>query len=141
MDIVFTLLNEIPLIILGLLFFLISMVFYIIFYIYMNLNLKSISKIIFNNERKYRRPLEPFSFIFLSFLPITFWREILNIKYGTSFKKLYGKEFYYSLDKDQLVDLLKNHRAYFVFQYIIFISTTLALIFSISAYVWGRLFK
>ena len=118
-----------------------SIVFYVFFYIYMNLNLKSISKIIFNNERKYRRPLEPFSFIFLSFLPTTFWREILNIKYGTSFKKLYGKEFYYSLDKDQLVDLLKNHRAYFIFQYIIFTSTTLALIFSISAYVWDRLFK
>ena len=121
---------------LGLLFFVVSFFVYIVFYVYMNINLKSISKIIFNNENKYKRPLEPFNFIFLSFLPITYWREIINIKYHKNFRKLYGKEsFYYSINKDQLIELLKKYKIYFVLQYIVFFFTGLALIFVIFSYV------
>lgn len=101
----------------------------------MNVNLKNISKIIFNNEKKYNRPLEPFNFIFLSFLPTTFWREILNLKYNAQFKKLYKKDFYYSLNKAQLYELLKNHKTYFILQYAVFILSALAIILVISCYI------
>lgn len=36
--------------------------------------------IIFNNEKHFRLPLEPFNCFFISVLPIVFWREMLNIK-------------------------------------------------------------
>ncbi|WHR58419.1 hypothetical protein [Acinetobacter haemolyticus] len=125
----------------GLFLIAVTIVLYFVFYIYMNIHLKGISKIIFNNEDKYRRPLEPFNFIFLSFLPTTFWREILNIKYNKSFRKLYGKEFYYRLDESQLKRLMSEYKGYFVFQYVIFIITTFAFIFMIYAYVIGNYFK
>ncbi len=111
------------------------------YHIYMNIHLKGISKIIFNNEKHYRRPLEPFNFIFLSFLPTTFWREILNMKYNKSFKRLYGKEFYYRLNESQLKRLMSKYKAYFVFQYVIFTITTFAFIFMIYAYMVGNYFK
>ncbi|QOW51395.1 hypothetical protein G0029_16400 (plasmid) [Acinetobacter sp. YH12138] len=123
----------------GLFFFAISLAFYIIFYIYMNVNIKKISKIIFNDENKYSRPLEPFNFLFLSFLPTTYWREIINIKYGSSFKKLYGKEsFYYSIDRDQLTELLKTNKGYFILQYTIFTLIALAIICVIVSYVFEK---
>ena len=106
----------------------------------MNINLKDISKIIFKDERKYRRPLEPFNFIFLSLLPTTFWRETLNIKYQVNFKKLYGKDFYYPLDREQLIELLSNYKGYFLLQYAIFISTTFGITFLSYAYVADKYF-
>lgn len=125
---------------LGLLFFAISIVFYMIFYIYMNINIENISKIIFNNENKYSRPLEPFNFLFLSFLPTTYWREIINIKYGSSFKKLYRKEsFYYSINKEQLTDLLEQNKAYFILQYIVFSLIALAIICIFVSYIFEKL--
>ena len=139
-NIVFLLLREMPLIVLSLLFLIISVVLYIAFYVYMNIYIKNISKIIFNDENKYRRPLEPFSFIVLSYLPTTFWREILNIKYGKSFKKLYGKEFYHSINRNQLIELMKNYKAYFLFQYIIFFLVAFALIFMTVAYILDKYF-
>ena len=139
-NIVFLLLREMPLIVLSLLFLIISVILYIAFYVYMNIYIKNISKIIFNDENKYRRPLEPFSFIVLSYLPTTFWREILNIKYGKSFKKLYGKEFYHSINRNQLIELMKNYKAYFLFQYIIFFLVAFALIFMTVAYILDKYF-
>ena len=140
MGIIILLLKKLPLITLGFFFFAASMILYFIFYIYMNINLKGISKIIFKNGKKYRRPLEPFNFIFLSCLPATFWREILNIKYQVKFKKLYGKEFYYPLDREQLIELLNNYKSYFLLQYIIFISTTFGITFLSYAYVADKYF-
>lgn len=81
----------------------------------MNINFKSIAKIIFNDEERFRRPLEPFNFISLSILPTTFLREILSVKYNVSFNKLYGKEFYYPLGRGQLIELLSNYKSYFYF--------------------------
>ncbi|WP_228714898.1 hypothetical protein [Acinetobacter pullicarnis] len=140
MDIIIFLLKTLPLIVLGFFFFAVSVILYIIFYIYMNINLKDISKIIFKDERKYRRPLEPFNFIFLSLLPTTFWRETLNIKYQVNFKKLYGKDFYYPLDREQLIELLSNYKGYFLLQYAIFISTTFGITFLSYAYVADKYF-
>lgn len=140
MDIIIFLLKTLPLIVLGFFFFAVSVILYIIFYIYMNINLKDISKIIFKDERKYRRPLEPFNFIFLSLLPTTFWRETLNIKYQVNFKKLYGKNFYYPLDREQLIELLSNYKGYFLLQYAIFISTTFGITFLSYAYVADKYF-
>lgn len=122
--------------ILGILLFAIS----IILYIYLNIYLKDISKIIFNNEKRHRRPLEPFNFISMSYLPTTFWREILHIRYEISFKKLYGKEFYYSINRKQLIELLENYKAYFILQYMIFFSVTLGIIFVTSCYVVAKYF-
>ena len=119
----------------GFIFILLSIFMYLVFYIYLNINLRGVCKIIFNNEKKYSSPLEPFDFIALSFLPTTFWREVLNIKYNKSFKKLYGKEFYYQLNKGQLVELLSGYRFYFIFQYLIFISSGLGLLLLVVGYI------
>lgn len=124
----------------GFIFIAISLITYIIFYIYMNINFRSIAKIIFNDEERFRRPLEPFSFISLSILPTTFWREILSVKYNVSFNKLYGKEFYYSLNEDQLIELLENHKAFFIIQYFVFIVSFLGIIFLVYGYIWDRYF-
>ncbi|MCH7337900.1 hypothetical protein [Acinetobacter sp. NIPH 2699] len=119
----------------GFVFIFFSIFMYLVFYIYLNINLRGICKIIFNNEKKYSSPLEPFDFIALSFLPTTFWREVLNIKYNKSFKKLYGKEFYYQLDKRQLVELLGRYRFYFIFQYVVFMSSGLGLLLLVAGYI------
>ena len=124
----------------GFIFIAISLITYIIFYIYMNINFRSIAKIIFNDEERFRRPLEPFNFISLSILPTTFLREILSVKYNVSFNKLYGKEFYYSLNEDQLIELLENHKAFFIIQYFIFIVSFLGIIFLVYGYIWDRYF-
>ncbi|HFG6986665.1 MULTISPECIES: hypothetical protein [Acinetobacter] len=87
--------------------------------------------IIFNNEKHFRLPLEPFNCFFISVLPIVFWRETLNIKYGTSFKKLYKKDFYYPVEKNQLKKLIKKFPMFFYNQYAIYfcgIFTTIALV-------------
>ena len=119
----------------GFIFILLSICMYFVFYIYLNINLRGICKIIFNNEKRYSSPLEPFDFISLSFLPTTFWREVLNIKYNRSFKNLYGKEFYYKLDKGKLVELLRGYRFYFIFQYFIFLSSGLGLLLLVVGYI------
>lgn len=119
----------------GFLFIFFSIFMYFIFYIYLNVNFRGISKIIFNNGRKPSNPLEPFNFLALSFLPTTFWREVLNIKYNKYFKKMYGKEFYYQLNKEQLVELLDKYKAYFILQYVIFLASGLGLLFLVAGYI------
>ncbi|MDC5689909.1 hypothetical protein OFM99_17695, partial [Acinetobacter baumannii] len=113
--------DTMPLVFISLLCLILFFILYLIQYIYISSNLKRICKIIFNNEKHFTLPLEPFNCFFISVLPIVFWREILNIKYGTSFKKLYGKDFYYPLEKKQLEELLKKFTLFFYIQYIIYL--------------------
>ncbi|HEN9524482.1 TPA: hypothetical protein U9I82_002917 [Acinetobacter baumannii] len=120
-----------PLVFIGLSCLFFFFVLYFIQYIYISFNLKEICMIIFNNEKHFRLPLEPFNCFFISVLPIVFWRETLNIKYGTSFKKLYKKDFYYPVEKDQLKKLIKKFPMFFYNQYAIYfcgIFTTIALV-------------
>ena len=119
----------------GVLLIFISLILHVFFYIYININLKSINKILFEDEMRYKRPVEPFDFIYLSYLPTTFWRELLNLKYGKSFKKLYAKDFYFSLSKDQLIELLKKHKWYFIFQYTTLLLTVLGILLAVLAYI------
>lgn len=102
---------------------------YLIQYSYLSYNLKGICKIIFNDEKYFRLPLEPFNSYFLSCLPLVFWRETLNIKKGVQFKKLYGKEFYYPMNKTQLKKILNQYPKLFYIQYLIFLFGILFFIF------------
>lgn len=129
-----------PLIFLGLLFLILFFIFYLIQYTYISFNLKAICRIIFDDEKYFKLPLEPFNCFFISVLPIVFWRETLNIKYGTSFKKLYGKEFYYPMQRNQLEKLLKRFPLFFHLQYIIYASCILFFLFGGLAYFSDKLF-
>lgn len=122
MDIIISLLTEIPLIFFGFLFLIFFLLLYLIQYFYISYNLKGICKIIFNDEGYFKLPLEPFNSFFISVLPIIFWRETLNIKKGVNFKKLYGKDFYYSINKGQLEKMLKQYPKLFYVQYLIYFS-------------------
>lgn len=119
----------------GLFFLILFFTLYFIQYIYISYNLKGICKIIFDDEKYFRLPLEPFNCFFISVLPIIFWRETLNIKKGTNFKKLYGKDFYYSLDKVQLKRILTRYPNFFYIQYIIYLSSILFFILGGLAYI------
>jgi len=114
--------------------------FYLLQYIYISFNLKEICRIIFNNEKHFRLPLEPFNCFFISVLPIVFWREILNIKKGVNFKKLYGKEFYYPMSKSQINKMLNQFPKFFLMQYIIYLSVMLWAIFIIIAWILIKFF-
>ena len=114
--------------------------FYFLQYVYISFNLKGICKIIFSDEKHFTFPLEPFNCFFISVLPIVFWREILNIKKGINFKKLYGKEFYYPMSKSQLNKMLNQFPKFFVIQYIIYLSVILWAIFMIVACILIKFF-
>lgn len=92
-------------------------------------------KIIFYDEKYFKLPLEPFNSYFLSCLPLVFWRETLNIKKGTQFKKLYGKEFYYPIDKVQLKKMLKQYPKFFYIQYLVFIFGILWFVAGFFVYI------
>ncbi len=109
-----------PLIFIGLSCLVLFFVLYLIQYIYISFNLKEICGIIFDDEKHFRLPLEPFNCFFISVLPIVFWREILNIKKEINFKKLYNKEFYYPIDRNQLKKLLGKFPMFFYNQYAIY---------------------
>ncbi|WP_281834294.1 hypothetical protein [Acinetobacter calcoaceticus] len=114
--------------------------FYLLQYIYISFILRGMCKIIFNNEKHFTLPLEPFNCFFISVLPIVFWREILNIKYDASFKKIYGKDFYYPLEKKQLEELLKKFTPFFYIQYIIYLSGILFILFGGFFYILDKYF-
>lgn len=107
--------------------------FYLLQYIYISYNLKGICKIIFADESHFTLPLEYFNCFFISVLSIVFWREILNIKKEINFKKLYGKDFYYPMNKSQLNKMLKKYPKFFLVQCIIYLSVMLWAIFMIIA--------
>ncbi|MEB3796244.1 MULTISPECIES: hypothetical protein [Acinetobacter] len=129
-----------PLVFISLLCLILFFILYFIQYIYISYNLKGICKIIFDNERNFKIPLEPFNCFFISVLPIVFWREILNIKYGVSFKKIYKKDFYYPMEENQLKELLKNFTLLFNIQYVIYLSGILFILFGGFSYVLDKYF-
>ncbi|WEI24409.1 hypothetical protein PYR74_11240 [Acinetobacter bereziniae] len=141
MDVFLSLFKEMPLVVLGFIFMSLFFVFYIIQYIYISYNLKGICKIIFYDEKYFRLPLKPFNCFFISFFPIVFWRETLNIKKNVKFKKLYGKEFYYSVDKNQLNEMLLKYPKFFYIQYIIYFSSIFFILFGGIAYVQEKFFS
>ena len=129
-----------PLIFLCIVFFFLFFLFFIVQYIYISYNLKGICKIIFNDERYFKLPLEPFNSYFLSCLPLVFWRETLNIKKGVNFKKLYGQQFYYLINKTQLNEMLIKYPKLFYIQYIIYASSILFFLFGGLAYILDKYF-
>ncbi|MDR3030064.1 MAG: hypothetical protein LBV35_16620 [Acinetobacter sp.] len=140
MDVFLSLFKEMPLVVLGFIFMSLFFVFYIIQYIYIYYNLKGICRIIFYDEKYFRLPLEPFNCFFISLFPIVFWRETLNIKKGFKFKKLYGKDFYYPVDKNQLNEMLLRYPKFFYIQYIIYFSVFISIIFLGIAYSLDKFF-
>ncbi|MBJ8426803.1 MULTISPECIES: hypothetical protein [Acinetobacter] len=122
-----------------------SMAMFLIFsifqYIYISYNIKGICRIIFYDEEYFRLPLEPFNCFFISLFPIVFWREILNIKKNVKFKKLYGKEFYYPVDENQLNEMLLRYPKFFYIQYIIYFSSIFFILFGGIAYVQEKFFS
>lgn len=140
MNAIFTLFNEIPFTFISLLLLVNSLFLYFIFYIYININIKSISNIVFGRDDYYKRPLEPFNFLFISILPTTFIREILHIKYGCNFKNLYKNDFYYEINNEKLEKLLENYKLFFIFQYVICFSTTLFFVFIWYAHLFAKEF-
>ena len=129
-----------PLIFLCIVFFFLFFLFFIVQYIYISYNLKGICKIIFNDERYFKLPLEPLNSYFLSCLPLVFWRETLNIKKGVNFKKLYGQQFYYLINKTQLNEMLIKYPKLFYIQYIIYASSILFFLFGGLAYILDKYF-
>ncbi len=119
-----------PLVFIGLSCLFFFFVLYFIQYIYISFNLKEICMIIFNNEKHFRLPLEPFNCFFISVLPIVFWRETLNIKYGTSFKNFIKRIFIIQWKKS-IKKINKKFPMFFYNQYAIYfygIFTTIALV-------------
>lgn len=120
---------DILLIFSGFIFLAIFFILFIIQYFYISKNLKGLCEIIFNDSKAYKVPLEPFDFYFLSCLPLVFWRETLSIKKGIIFSKLYGKEYYFKIEKNQLIQLFEKYPRFFQIQYLIFIFIFFAFIF------------
>ena len=116
-------------------FFLFSMfLLYFVMYVYVCLNLRGICRIAFGNERKYKAPLEPFDFIYISFIPTTFWRELLHLKKGIKFKSLYRKDFFLKMNQEQLKSLLTSFPVFFILQYVILFSGILFMSLMLASY-------
>ena len=115
--------------------FLITMFFiYFIMYIYVCINIKGICKIAFGDEKKYKLPLEPFDFIYISFIPTTFWRELLHLKKGIEFKSLYKKDFFLKMKQGQLESLLKSFPILFILQYVAIFFGILFMLLMLMSY-------
>ncbi|MPW44993.1 hypothetical protein A7A69_05490 [Acinetobacter sp. Ac_1271] len=118
-----------PFVFLTIVFSFLYLFSFVVQYIYINKNLKEICKIMFKYDDLYKAPLNYFDFYFLSTLPLVFWRETLNIKKGTKFKKLYRKEFYFKIERHQLNKLLHQNPYLFYIQYLVFLFGILSMIF------------
>ncbi|RKG35668.1 hypothetical protein D7V21_02000 [Acinetobacter guerrae] len=118
-----------PFVFLTIVFSFLYLFSFVVQYIYINKNLKEICKIMFKYDDLYKAPLNYFDFYFLSALPLVFWRETLNIKKGTKFKKLYGKEFYFKIERHKLNKLLHQNSYFFYIQYLVFLFGILSMIF------------
>ncbi|TNL51956.1 hypothetical protein, partial [Acinetobacter bereziniae] len=59
---------------------------------------------------------------------------------GFKFKKLYGKDFYYPVDKNQLNEMLLRYPKFFYIQYIIYFSVFISIIFLGIAYSLDKFF-
>lgn len=118
----------------GLLFFVLLWVFFISLYIYTNIYIKEICKIVYKDEGKFKRLIEPFDFYYLSMLPSAYWREILNIKFNVSFNTLYKQNVYLKTDMPQLRALLKNYPMFFYLHYLVILSGILGIFLLFFAY-------
>ncbi|MGE8645930.1 hypothetical protein [Acinetobacter vivianii] len=124
----------------GFLFFILLWIFFISLYIYTNIYLKEICKILYKNEKRFTRLMEPFDFFYLSMLPSAYWREILNIKFDTSFKSYYGKRVYQKIGDSQLNDLLKNYPVFFYLHYSVVFSGILGTLFLLFGFIVEQYF-
>ena len=106
----------------GLLFFILLWVFFVSLYVYTNIYIKEICGIVYKDEKKFKRLMEPFDFFYLSMLPSAYWREILNLKFDTSFKARYGNNVYQKIGDSQLNELLKSYPVFFYLHYLVILS-------------------
>ncbi|WP_168382243.1 hypothetical protein [Acinetobacter indicus] len=124
----------------GFLFFILLWVFFISLYIYSNIYLKGICKIIYKNEKRFTRLMEPFDFFHLSMLPSAYWREISNIKFNTSFKAYYGNNVYQKIGDSQLKEMLKNYPVFFYLHYLIIVSGILGTLLLLLGFIADQYF-
>ncbi|WHR58421.1 hypothetical protein [Acinetobacter haemolyticus] len=124
----------------GLLFFILLWVFFISLYIYANIYLKGICQILYKNEKRYKRLMEPFDFFYLSMFPSAYWREISNIKLNTSFKAYYGKNVYQKIGDSQLKEMLKNYPVFFYLHYLIIVSGILGTLLLLLGFIADQYF-
>lgn len=140
MEIIVHLLKTMPLIFIGFSSLLIFFILSFFLYFYLNIHLKGICKILVGDEDWYKKPLGPIDFHILSALPIIFLKEVLNIKKNINFKKLYNKNFYFSLNKHDLQMLIKEYPVFFLTQYTLFLFGIIFILFICSAYIIGNFF-
>ncbi|QFS17845.1 hypothetical protein FHP22_10155 [Acinetobacter indicus] len=118
----------------GLFFLILLWIFLISLYIYSNIYLKGICRIVYKDERKFKRLMEPFDFFYLSILPSSYLKEILNIKFNTSFKAYYGNNVYYKIGDSQLKELLRNYPMFFYLHYSFMLSGFLSMFLLFLSY-------
>ena len=124
----------------GFLFFILLWVFFISLYIYSNIYLKGICKILYKNEKRFTRLMEPFDFFHLSMVPSAYWREISNIKFNTSFKTYYGNNLYQKIGDSQLKEMLKNYPVFFYLHYLIIVSGILGTLLLLLGFIADQYF-
>ena len=122
-------------ILVGVLFIIVAWIVIINLYIYVNFYLKGICKILYENEKRFTRLMEPFDFLYLSMLPSAYWRELLNIKFNTSFKAFYGNNIYHKIDDCQLKVLFENYPVLFYLHYLFMLSGILGMLFLFFGYI------
>nr|ESK54064.1 hypothetical protein F987_00861 [Acinetobacter gyllenbergii NIPH 230] len=115
--------------ILAFLFLFLYVFTFIVQYVYLSCNLKGICRLVYGDERHYKIPLNPFDSYFIGLVPLVFFREVLNIKQGMSFKKLYNKDFFFIVRKNELVQLLNKFPFFFYIQYTLIFFGIFFLIF------------
>ncbi|WP_043971941.1 MULTISPECIES: hypothetical protein [Acinetobacter] len=124
----------------GFLFFILLWIFFISLYIYTNIYLKEICKIVYKDEKKFKRLMEPFDFFYLSMLPSAYWKEILNIKFDTSFKARYGNNVYQKIGDSQLNELLKSYPVFFYLHYLVIFSGVFGTLFLLLGFIVDQYF-
>lgn len=124
----------------GLLFFILLWVFFISLYVYTNIYLKEICQILYKNEKRFTRLVEPFDFFHLSMLPSAYWREISNIKFNTSFKAYYGKNVYQKMSDSQLKEMLKSYPVFFYLHYLVIVSGILGTLLLLLGFIADQYF-
>lgn len=96
--------------------------------------MKKICKIVFGDEKKYKLPLEPFDFLLISFLPTTYWRELLSLKKIILLKGSYERKLYFKINENQLISLLKDLPGFFILQYLAIFSGILFMFLILASY-------
>ncbi|WP_332604611.1 hypothetical protein [Acinetobacter sp. ESBL14] len=125
----------------GMFFMALLWIFLISLYIYINIYLKGICKIVYKDEKRFTKLMEPFDFFYLSILPSAYWKEILNVKFNTSFKAFYGNNVYYKIGDSQLKELLKNYPMFFFLHYFFMLSGLFSMFLLFLGYSIEHFFK